>query len=253
MENPRGPGIPTTRTVRIARFRSFRPVRPVSQLQAQARCRFDRPARITAEPPPAAPVSAPRPQVDALLEAIAACTLCREHLPHRPRPVLQWHPGARVLVAGQAPGRRVHGSGIPFDDPSGERLRDWMGVSREVFYDARQVAILPMGFCYPGTGKSGDLPPRPECAPAWRERLLASLADLRLTLVIGKYAQDYHLPGAPNVTERVRDWRDHRSRRCIPLPHPSPRNNRWLRRNPWFETDLLPALRADVRRSLASP
>ncbi|NND45679.1 MAG: uracil-DNA glycosylase family protein [Xanthomonadales bacterium] len=211
------------------------------------------PTRITAEPAPAAPVSAPGPESDTLLEAVRACTLCREHLPHGPHPVLQWHPGARVLVAGQAPGRRVHASGIPFDDASGERLRDWMGVSREIFYDPQQVAILPMGFCYPGTGKSGDLPPRPECAPAWRERLLAGLADLRLTLVIGKYAQDYHLPGAQSVTERVRDWRDYRSRRCMPLPHPSPRNNRWLRRNPWFETDLLPALRTDVKRSLALP
>ena len=161
------------------------------------------------------------------------------------------HPSARILIAGQAPGRKVHETGVPFDDASGDRLRTWLGVSRETFYDARQIAILPMGFCYPGTGKSGDLPPRPECAPAWREKLLARLKSLELTLVIGQYAQDYHLPDAgESLTEVVRAWRKHWPR-VLPLPHPSPRNNIWLKKNPWFEAELLPVLRDRVAKVLA--
>jgi uracil-DNA glycosylase len=164
--------------------------------------------------------------------------------------VLQVAASARILVAGQAPGRRVHESGVPFDDPSGDRLRQWMGISRETFYDARRIAIVPMGFCYPGTGKSGDLPPRPECAPAWRAPLLEQLPDLRLTLLIGQYALRWHLDvGRQSLTDIVRDWRSFGSR-TLPLPHPSPRNNLWLRRNPWFETEVLPILRRRVRRSL---
>jgi uracil-DNA glycosylase len=168
-----------------------------------------------------------------------------------PRPVLQMHTDARILIAGQAPGRRVHESGVPFDDPSGDRLREWLGVDRATFYDPRHFAILPMGFCYPGTGRGGDLPPRSECAPAWRAPLLAGLRDLRLTLVIGRYAQAYHLPqAAGGVTEVVRAWRsflpDH-----LPLPHPSPRNQMWVSRNPWFVKDVLPELRSRVRHVLA--
>lgn len=147
----------------------------------------------------------------ALLAEVRACTLCAEHLPHGPRPIVQLHPQARILIAGQAPGSKVHASGVPFDDASGDRLREWLGVSRETFYDAKQIAILPMGFCYPGTGKSGDLPPRPECAPAWRD----------------------YWPAA------------------LPLPHPSPRNNIWLSKNPWFEKELLPVLRRRVAKILA--
>jgi uracil-DNA glycosylase len=178
-----------------------------------------------------------------LLREVQACTICKKHLPLGPRPVLQLHPKARVLIAGQAPGKAVHLSGVPFDDPSGARLRDWLGVTKEVFYDPQQIAILPMGFCYPGTGRSGDLPPRPECAPAWRERLLRRLGDLKLTVVIGQYALAYHLPDAKgSVTDTVRAWRDHWPT-TIPLPHPSPRNNIWLRRNPWFEKEVLPQLR----------
>ena len=151
-----------------------------------------------------------------------------------------------MLIAGQAPGRKVHESGVPFDDASGKRLREWMGVTDEVFYDPRSVAILPMGFCYPGTGKSGDLPPRKECAPAWRDKLLAYLPGLKMTLVIGQYAMAHHLPEAkPTLTETVQDWRAYWPH-IVPLPHPSPRNNIWLSRNPWFETDLLPSLRKRI-------
>lgn len=186
-----------------------------------------------------------------LIADVRGCRICEPHLPHGVRPVLQIDLKSRVLIAGQAPGRRVHESGVPFDDPSGERLRDWMGVSRDVFYDPRQLAILPMGFCYPGTGKSGDLPPRPECAPAWRENLVGRLRNLKLTLVIGQYAQAYHLTDKPSsLTETVKAWRDY-GPDVMPLPHPSPRNNIWLRRNPWFEKQLLPALRKRVAAALA--
>lgn len=182
----------------------------------------------------------------ALLAEVSACTLCAAELPHGPRPVLQMHPEARILIAAQAPGRKVHASGVPFDDASGERLRAWLGVSAAYFYDARQIAILPMGFCFPGTGKSGDLPPRPECATAWRARLLGQLRHVELTLVLGQYAQAYHFGKAhSSLTALVQSWRDHWPR-MLPLPHPSPRNNIWLRRNPWFEDEVLPPLRARV-------
>jgi uracil-DNA glycosylase len=187
----------------------------------------------------------------ALLKEVRACTICADHLPHGVRPVLQLHPDARILIAGQAPGRKVHESGVPFDDASGDRLRQWMGVTREAFYDPRQVAILPMGFCYPGTGKSGDLPPRPECAPAWRAQLLTRLRHLELTLVIGQYAQAYHLPGDDaSLTDVVKSWRTYWPD-TVPLPHPSPRNNIWLKKNPWFEDDVLPKLRKRVAAVLA--
>ena len=186
-----------------------------------------------------------------LLTEVRACTRCAAHLPLGPRPVLQLHASARLLVAGQAPGRKVHETGLPFNDASGDRLRDWLGVSRETFYDARQVAIVPMGFCFPGTGKSGDLPPRPECAPAWRAPLLSHLRHLRLTLVIGRYALAYHLPdGGASLTEAVAGWRKHWPQ-VVPLPHPSGRNNLWLKRNPWFEQELLPLLRTRVAQVLA--
>jgi uracil-DNA glycosylase len=186
----------------------------------------------------------------ALLTDVRACTLCATQLPLGPRPVLQAHASARILVAGQAPGRKVHASGVPFDDASGERLRAWMGVTREQFYDAKQIAILPMGFCYPGTGRSGDLPPRPECAPAWRGALLAQLKRIQLVLLIGQYAQAWHLSGHDGtLTDLVLAWRRHWPA-TLPLPHPSPRNNLWLQRNPWFETDVLPALRRRVAEVL---
>ena len=185
-----------------------------------------------------------------LLTKVRACTICADHLPHGVRPVLQIHPQARILIAGQAPGRKVHDSGIPFDDASGDRLRDWMGISSETFYDPKKISILPMGFCYPGTGKSGDLPPRPECAPAWRGELLSHLKNLQLTLVIGQYAQDFHLPNADkSLTDIVMAWRD-KWPTVIPLPHPSPRNNIWLKRNPWFESELLPVLKKRIAEVL---
>lgn len=165
-----------------------------------------------------------------LLAEVRSCTICEEPLPLGPRPVLQLHPKSRILIAGQAPGKRVHESGVPFDDPSGDRLRDWMGVTRETFYDQKKIAILPMGFCYPGTGKSGDLPPRPECAEAWREPLLQELKNVRLTLVIGQYALKYHLPEAKgSLTSVVKEWKSYFPE-ILPLPHPSPRNNIWLKR-----------------------
>lgn len=183
---------------------------------------------------------------DTLLRQVRTCTLCASHLPLGPRPVLQLASSARLLIAGQAPGRKVHASGVPFDDASGERLRQWLGISRETFYDPTQVAILPMGFCYPGTGRSGDLPPRPECAPKWRNSLLALLPRVPLTLVIGQYAQAYQWPDSKlNLTGLVAQWRQFWPD-VVPLPHPSPRNNLWLRRNPWFELELLPALRQRV-------
>lgn len=188
---------------------------------------------------------------ESLLAEVRACEICRAHLPCGPRPVLQLDPESRILVVGQAPGRKVHESGVPFDDASGNRLRDWLGVSRETFYDAKQVSILPMGFCYPGTGPSGDLPPRPECSEVWRKQLLACLEAVELTVVIGQYAQAYHLPGPKlSVTEQVQLWRQYWPN-IVPLPHPSPRNNRWLVRNPWFEAELLPKLSQRVSAILA--
>ncbi|MEX2474192.1 uracil-DNA glycosylase family protein [Marinobacter sp.] len=187
-----------------------------------------------------------------LVARVRRCTLCAEHLPLGPRPVVQLSESSRVLVVGQAPGRRVHQSGVPFDDPSGDRLRDWMGITRDTFYDDRELAILPMGFCYPGTGKSGDLPPRPECAPTWREVLLSRLQHVELTLVIGQYAHQWHLPGArKSVTDNVRNW-PYVWPAMMPLPHPSPRNNLWLRKNPWFEEEVIPKLRSRIRGILQS-
>lgn len=190
------------------------------------------------------------PQFAELLESVKQCQLCTEFLPLGPRPVVQLDPLATILIAGQAPGRRVHESGVPFDDPSGDRLREWLGISRDIFYDPTKVAILPMGFCYPGTGKSGDLPPRPECEKAWRRQLLGQLTQIKLTLVIGQYAQKWHLPNVEkNLTETVRAWKDY-GPEVIPLPHPSPRNNIWLKKNPWFSESLLPELKKAVQGSL---
>ena len=185
-----------------------------------------------------------------LLKDVRNCTLCAEHLPLEPKPILQIARQAPILLAGQAPGRKAHESGIPFDDASGQRLRQWLGMSGEAFYDPTKVAILPMGFCFPGTGKSGDLAPRPECAPAWRQQLLSGLDNLQLTLVIGQYAMKYHLPVSHRtVTEAVLDWRRYWPA-IVPLPHPSPRNNRWLKTNPWFERELIPELQTQVSKIL---
>ena len=183
-----------------------------------------------------------------LVTKIKKCTICAEHFSHDPRPVFQLGSNASILVAGQAPGRIVHETGIPFNDLSGARLREWMGISAETFYDKNKIAILPMGFCYPGTGKSGDLPPRPECAAAWRQQVLDKLPDIQLTIVIGMYAIDWHLGKNKkrNLTETVRAWKTY-APDIIPLPHPSPRNNIWLSKNPWFETEVLPVLRKKVK------
>jgi len=185
-----------------------------------------------------------------LLDEVRACTICAPFLPAGPRPVVQFSSTARILIIGQAPGIKVHRSGVPWDDDSGSRLRDWTGLSTDDFYDPARVALMPMGFCYPGKGASGDLPPRRECAPLWHERILAHLPTDRLTLLVGLYAQAWYLPGkALTLTERVR-----RFATCgpsvIPLPHPSWRSIGWQKRNPWFESDLLPVLRASVRSRL---
>ncbi len=185
-----------------------------------------------------------------LLDDVRACTVCNG-LPLGPRPLLQIAPGVRVLLIGQAPGRRAHESGIPWNDPSGDRLREWLGLSRAQFYDDPRLGLLPMAFCYPGTGKGGDFAPRPECQETWHERLLDHMPKIRTTLLLGKYAHARYLPDAPkSVTEAVRSW-ERTAPRFFPLPHPSPRNNRWLKANPWFEADTLPALRAEVKQAFA--
>ena len=192
-------------------------------------------------------------RLDQLLVDIRACRLCEAHLPLGPRPVLQASSTSRLLIVSQAPGRKVHETGIPFNDVSGERLREWLGISRDAFYDARRVAIVPMGFCFPGTGRGGDLPPRPECAPTWHPRLLPLLRHVRLTLVIGQYAQAglLDVPRGTRLTDTVQAWRDHLAHGRLPLPHPSPRNRLWLVRNPWFEMELLPVLREHVAATLS--
>ena len=188
---------------------------------------------------------------ESLLAEVKDCTICASDLALGPRPVVQASASARILIAGQAPGRKVHLSGIPFDDASGDRLREWMGITREVFYNPELIAIVPMGFCFPGTGKSGDLPPRAECAPAWRDQILSYLDQLRMTLVIGQYAQKFHFSTERiSVTDRVKTWRS-LSPTYFPLPHPSPRNNIWLRKNPWFEEELLPDLRTEIQDVLS--
>jgi len=186
------------------------------------------------------------------LERVRSCEHCLEHLPHGTRPVLQVSSNAKILIVGQAPGSRVHATGIPFDDPSGDRLRLWMGVDKDEFYDAEKIAILPMGFCYPGKGKSGDLPPRKECAELWRGELMALMTSIELTLVIGQYAIAWHLPEQKKetLTNTVRGWREHWPNK-LPLPHPSPQNNIWLKKNDWFEGDVIPSLQQRIRSLLA--
>ncbi|MEZ5913783.1 MAG: uracil-DNA glycosylase family protein [Paracoccaceae bacterium] len=187
-----------------------------------------------------------------LVRDIQACRLCADRFAatataHKPRPVVWFRPGARILIAGQAPGQRVHQSGRPFTDPSGDRLRDWLGLDEAAFYDRDLVAIVPMAFCFPGYDARGaDLPPPPICARTWRARVLDALPNLRLTLLIGGHAQAWHLGRKGGVTETVAAWRDHAPQRFA-LPHPSWRNTAWLKRNPWFEADLLPELRARVK------
>lgn len=181
-----------------------------------------------------------------LLATVRACRFCEQDLPLGPNPVLRASATASLLIIGQAPGTRVHASGIPWNDPSGDRLRDWLQLPREVFYDESRVAIVPMGFCYPGKGKSGDLPPRAECAPLWHTQLLQHMPAVELTLLVGSYAQQHYLgPDRETLTARVQRWRDF-APQYFPLPHPSPRNTLWLRRNRWFEEAVLPDLRKRI-------
>lgn len=189
-------------------------------------------------------------KLDKLLAEVRRCDICASHLPLGPRPVVRATATARLLIVGQAPGTKVHNTGIPWNDPSGDRLRSWLGWSREQFYDESLTAIVPMGFCYPGKGKSGDMPPRPECAPTWHELLLAHMPELELVLLVGQYAQRYYLDQPKRtLTETVKCFADY-GPRYLPLPHPSPRNQLWLRKNPWFESDVVPVLKKRVARLL---
>ncbi len=193
-------------------------------------------------------------RLDFNLDNLLTCEHCAEHLELGARPIFQINPSAKILIAGQAPGLAAHLSGIPFDDASGRRLRNWLDIDEEAFYRSSNFAILPMGFCYPGRGRSGDLPPRPECAPLWRERILSFMPNIELTLVIGQYAKAWHLPESKslNLTETVADWRRYWPDR-LPLSHPSPRNNIWLKKNQWFEQDVVPALRRRVKGLINAP
>lgn len=190
-----------------------------------------------------------------LVNDIRSCRICVDRFAatatqHMPRPVVWFRPGARVAIIGQAPGARVHESGRPFTDPSGDRLRDWLGMDEATFYDRDRVAILPMAFCFPGyDAKGSDLPPPRICAETWREKVMAALGEVRLTLLVGGYAQKWHLGGKQGVTDRVRGWRDH-APALYPLPHPSWRNTAWLGKNPWFEAELLPDLRQTLEEVL---
>lgn len=187
-------------------------------------------------------------KLDALLREIRACRLCEAQLPLGPKPVLRASASAHLLIVGQAPGSRVHASGIPWDDASGKRLREWLGIDSDTFYDAKRVAIVPMGFCYPGKAYSGDAPPRPECRTTWHPRLLPLLPGVELSLLVGHYAQAHFLGGArkSSLTDTVRAWREYLPA-YLPLPHPSPRNVAWFKANPWFEGEVLPELRERVR------
>lgn len=191
-----------------------------------------------------------------IVKDVKQCTLCYQHLPHGANPVIQVSSTAKILIAGQAPGLKVHQSGIPFDDKSGDRLREWLGVDKSTFYNDKVFAILPMAFCYPGKGKSGDLPPRPECAEKWRNKLLQQLTNIELIVAVGGYAQSWHLAtkSQQTLTETVKQWRsyfDTSNPAVMPIPHPSPRNNIWLKKNPWFELEVVHELRQYTRKIIS--
>lgn len=212
--------------------------------------------------------------LEKLFEEIRRCELCKDQLPKGPKPIIRGSKTSRLLIIGQAPGVRVHNSGIPFNDPSGDRLRSWLGLSKDTFYNEDLVAIMPMGLCYPGTGQRGDLPPQKECAPQWHKQVLNHLPERQLTLLVGSYAQKYYLkPHYKNMTAALRQWQeainnktsgldttqlntinktiyDQESIMRVPMPHPSPRNNLWLKNHPWFEEEILPSIRQEVRKVL---
>ncbi|MDQ7079748.1 MAG: uracil-DNA glycosylase family protein [Paracoccaceae bacterium] len=202
-------------------------------------------------------IPSPKAQLDSIRRDIRACRICADRFAqtataHEPRPVIRMSAASPVLIIGQAPGARVHASGLPFDDPSGDRLRGWMGLDRDAFYDLRLISILPMAFCFPGyDAKGADLPPPPACAKTWQQRVMTAIRPPEITLLVGGYAQRHHLGlgRTARVTETVRYWRHH-APRVFPLPHPSWRNTAWLKRNPWFEAELLPALRTRLRELL---
>lgn len=198
-------------------------------------------------------MSKPLTDLDLLLREVRACRLCEQHLPMGPKPVLRASETARLLIVGQAPGTLVHASGIPWNDASGMRLRGWLGVDRGTFYDEAKIAIMSMGFCYPGRGNSGDLPPRPECSATWHPRLLPLMPEVKLVLAIGQYAQVYFLGDArkKSLTDTVHAWREY-APRVFPLPHPSPRNVAWFMHNPWFDAEVVPALREQVSAVLST-
>ena len=184
-----------------------------------------------------------------LTKKIRACELCKQHLPFEPNPIVRPSKKAKILIIGQAPGTKVHETSISWNDASGNQLRAWMDIDRDIFYNTDKVAIMPMGFCYPGKGKSGDLPPRPECAPQWHESLLTLMPQIELVLLIGMYAQKYYLQDQrkTNLTETVKAWEDYMPK-YLPMPHPSPRNKLWLKKNAWFERDVVPVLKSQVKQ-----
>ena len=188
-------------------------------------------------------------KLNKLVQEVRACTICAKHLPFAPNPIVRPSSTAKVLIVGQAPGTKVHETGIPWNDPSGDKLRDWMGVDRDLFYSNKMIAIMPTGFCYPGKGKSGDLPPRPECAPTWHPQLLKYMRKVELILLVGQYAQTYYLKDSKKntLTETVRAWKEYRPL-YLPMPHPSPRNKLWLKKNIWFEKEVVPALRRRIKK-----
>lgn len=186
--------------------------------------------------------------MDQLIKEIQHCTICKDHLPLGPNPVFNAHPDAKIAIIGQAPGTKVHNTGIPWNDPSGNQLRKWMNIDREQFYNPEIFAIVPMGFCYPGKGKSGDLPPRKECAPEWHKKLFDAMPNIELTLLIGQYAQQYYLGSRKmkNLTETVKNYQAYLPE-FIVTPHPSPRNRFWLQKNPWFEDQVIPVLQHKIK------
>jgi uracil-DNA glycosylase len=189
--------------------------------------------------------------MDKLLNEIRACTNCKAFLPNAPKPIIQASAKSKIVIIGQAPGLKVQNSGIPWDDQSGNELRRWLGVTKDQFYDPIVFGLMPMGFCYPGKGTSGDLPPRPECAPLWHKKLLNGMKDIELILLIGQYAQNYYLKlnVKPSLTETVKSFHEYLPE-YLPLVHPSPRNRIWQKKNPWFESEILPLLQQNVRRFL---